>query len=169
MTALIVFCAKYLFVLAPAITVLVFWKLSPKERRVMAVRGLVVLVLAVALAKGGGAVYHDTRPFAASHVQPLIPHVADNGFPSDHTLLAACCAFLVLPFSLPAAGVTALVAIIVGAARVASLLHWPLDIGASLVFAAIANGIAWLVVRPRPTLVATPSPDRFQEPDRKTS
>lgn len=149
MTALIVVCAKYLFVLAPAITALISWKLPPLKRRVLLLRGLVVLVLAIVLAKGGGAIYHEPRPFVANHTHPLIPHVADNGFPSDHTLLAAACAFLLLPFSLPAAGVTALVTIAVGAARIASLLHSPLDIGAAIVFAAIANTVAWLVVRPR--------------------
>lgn len=149
MTALTVICAQYLVVLAPVLVALVWWRLPALERRTLLVRGVIVLVAAVVLAKGGGALFNDPRPFVVQHTTPLIPHVADNGFPSDHTLLAAACAFLLVPFSLPAAVGATLVAIMIGVARVASRLHSPLDIAASLLFAAVANAIAWIAVKGR--------------------
>lgn len=149
MTALIVFCAKYLFVVPPLLVLLVFGKAAPEQRRAMLLRGLIVLAVAVVLAKIGGALYDEPRPFVVRHVAPLIPHAPDNGFPSDHTELSFCCVFLLVPFSLPVAGAASLVALAVGAARIASLLHSPLDIAASILFAAVANLIAGATVRPR--------------------
>jgi undecaprenyl-diphosphatase len=147
MTGLIVISAKYLFVLIPLILLGVLWPLSAAQRRVLILRGIVVLIIGVILAKGGGALYNEPRPFVVQHVSPLIPHDADNGFPSDHTLLAFACAFLLFPFSRRAAIVAVLIAAAVGVARIACLLHSPLDIIASILMAAVANVIAWLVVR----------------------
>ena len=150
MNALIIFCAKYLFALAPLTVLWTLWKASSEERRTLLLRGVIVIGLAILLAKGGGALYNEPRPFVVYHIVPLIPHEADNGFPSDHTLLTFACAFLLLPFSRPAAGIAALVAAAVGAARIASSLHSPLDIIASVLMAAFANLIAWRVIRSRP-------------------
>lgn len=110
-------------------------------------RGLLVLLLGTALAKGGGALYDEPRPFVVHHTRPLIPHAPDNGFPSDHTLLTAGCAFLIIPFSWPAGVAVMAVALVVGLSRIACGLHSPLDIGASIVFALLAAGAASLLVR----------------------
>jgi undecaprenyl-diphosphatase len=158
MTALIILCAKYLFVVAPLAAVVVFARCSPEIRRVLLLRGLVILVASIVLAKAGGALYNEPRPFVVRQVQPLIPHPADNGFPSDHTLLAAACAFLIVPFSPVAGGLAGIVALIVGASRIACLLHSPLDIAASLLFAAVAGGAAALAIRRRPITIIAPSP-----------
>ncbi len=150
MTPVIIFCAKFLFLAASLLVAVVFVRVAPKQRRILLVRALVVLVLSVALAKGGGALYKDPRPFVIRHVTPIIPHEPDNGFPSDHALLIFACAFLLLPFSLRAGLVTTLIAVVVGVARVACLLHTPADIVASGVFAAVANVVAWRLVGLRP-------------------
>ena len=146
LNAVIIFCAKYLFVLAPLLVGYVF-ATQPQSRRALLIRGIVTLLIAVALAKGGGAFYDEPRPFVTRHIAPLIPHEPDNGFPSDHTLLTAACVLLILPFSRPAGIGAASLALIVGAARVASLLHSPLDIAASLLFAALASGLAFAIER----------------------
>jgi undecaprenyl-diphosphatase len=155
MTGLIVFGAKYLFAVVPLIVLLVFWKAASEERRAMLLRGVVMMLLAVALAKGGGALYNEPRPFVVHHVAPLIPHVADNGFPSDHTLVTFACAFLILPFSRRAAGIAILIATAVGSARIACNLHSPLDIVASVLMAAVANLIA-LKCLPKPIVPTSP-------------
>ncbi len=46
-------------------------------------------VLALLLAKVSTHVISDPRPYLVDHVAPLTPLTRDNGFPSDHTLLAA--------------------------------------------------------------------------------
>lgn len=144
---MIILCAEYLFLLAPILVVWTLWKKGAEEARLLLYRGMVVLVVGFLLAKAGGALYNEPRPFVLHHTQPLIAHVADNGFPSDHTLVAAGCGFLLLAFSMPAAGVALLAALIVGVSRVACGLHSPLDIGSSFLFAFVANGIASILIR----------------------
>jgi undecaprenyl-diphosphatase len=138
-----------LFVLSPLIVGWVFWHAGSDDRRVLAIRGAAAMLLALLFAKGAGALYPEPRPFVVHHRVPLIPHAPDNGFPSDHTLLTFACAFLVLPFSLPAALAGMAVATAVGLARVASDVHTPLDFVASLLFAALANFLAWRLIPPR--------------------
>ena len=147
MTELIIICAKYLFITIPMLLLYVFWTLSNARRKSLLLRGFVVCILAVTLAKGGGALYNEPRPFVVQHVAPLIPHGADNGFPSDHTLFCFACAFLLMPFSPRAIGPVLLLCVTVALARVASLLHSPLDIVASILMAAIANIIAYFAIR----------------------
>lgn len=148
MTSVIVFCAKYLFVVPLLLLAAVFLREGGANRRVLVLRAVLVLVVSVVLAKGGGALYEEPRPFVVRQVAPLIPHAADNGFPSDHTLLSFACAFLLLPFEKRMGIVAVAAACGVGWGRVASLLHSPLDIAASMGFAALANLPAWGLVRP---------------------
>lgn len=143
---MIVICAKYLFVLAPLLFAFVF-AAQPQARRSLLIRGVLALVIAVVLAKIGGALYEEPRPFVVRHVAPLIPHEPDNGFPSDHTLVCAVCAFLILPLSRPLAIAAGVVTLTVGAARIAALIHSPLDILASISFAAIAAFAAYEIER----------------------
>jgi undecaprenyl-diphosphatase len=62
-----------------------------QARLTLATAGHVVVlgVLAYLLAKVLGHLIVDPRPYLVEHVRPLIPVAHDNGFPSDHTLLAA--------------------------------------------------------------------------------
>ena len=140
--------AKYLIVLPLLLVSWEFWRATPEERGVMLRRGILAGILAVAFAKIGGAFYNEPRPFVARHFTPLIPHEPDNGFPSDHTLLAFTGVFLLLAqLAIPEFILAALCGLAIAASRVRSGLHSPLDIGASIVFAAIAVGISSLVFR----------------------
>ena len=56
------------------------------------------LVIMVVLIKVAAAIYTDPRPFVVDpSIEPLFAHPADNGFPSDHTALAAECGHLIWP------------------------------------------------------------------------
>lgn len=100
-------------------------------------------VVAEILTQIGGVLYRDPRPFAEGHYRPLIAHVADNGFPSDHGLLAA---FLVVCVLLTrvwlAVPITATLAILVDWARVGAGIHHPIDVIGSAAFVAIGASIA---------------------------
>lgn len=161
MDGLIIFGAKYLFVAPPLVVAAVFLRVSPAARRALFLRGLTAGVVAIGLTLAAGSLYHERRPFVVNHVRPLIPHVADNGFPSDHTTLTFTCAFLLLPFSTGAALAAAVLAALVGAARVASRLHTPLDVAAGIAIALLANLAAALLVRHGPgSRVAPAAPGR---------
>lgn len=105
-------------------------------------------LLAEVFTQIGAAIYNDPRPFVVEHVHPLIAHAPDNGFPSDHALLAA---FLVVCVLFTRAWLAmllvALLAVLVDWARVGAGIHHPVDVIGSAVFVALGAVVA-LVVTP---------------------
>ncbi len=146
---LTIFAAKYLVLIEGALAVAVLALVLYRQPRSVILRWAIVtavmVVLSYLFAQIGGAVYTDTRPFITDHVPPLITHEADNGFPSDHALLAAAIVAAVglvrpvwaIPF--------VVLAYLVDWARVGSGLHHVGDVVGSSVFAAVATLIALLV------------------------
>ena len=146
---LTIFAAKYLVfidaVLAAATIFLLIRRRAPSWLVRYAVIAVLLLILSYVFAKIGGAVYTDPRPFTQDHVKPLISHARDNGFPSDHALLAAALVALVgladplwaLPF--------VVLAVLVDWARVGAGIHHVADVVASSLFVALACGIALLL------------------------
>jgi len=146
-----VFLANYLIfvdVLAAAVVIagLLYWRPQFLAFR-WAVAAAVLLVLSYVFAQIGGLLYYDPRPFAVGHFQPLIPHAADNGFPSDHALLAAALVVVMALVDIPLALPFALLAIVIDWARVGAGLHHIIDVVGSSVFVALATLIA-LLLRP---------------------
>lgn len=85
---IVIFCADMLiFVVAAAWLVALLTNVS-KLTGSWVVRMAVIAVLAVVLAKVSGLLISDTRPYILGHFTPLAPVAHDNGFPSDHVLLA---------------------------------------------------------------------------------
>src|SRR6185312_131460 len=98
-TTLIILSAKYLIAL-PVIVVLAYLLLvswAQKSRLILI--SLVAMTLSYALARVASDLYSDPRPFVVGHFKPLIDHAADNGFPSDHMLLASTIAMIVFFFN----------------------------------------------------------------------
>ena len=146
MNSLIVFVAKYFFVIS-VVTVALYWIKAKRQVKIDLGWQLVLGgVLAVLLAMLGGHLYYDPRPFVSHHMKPLIPHAPDNGFPSDHTLLTSFLGFVMLKYSRGLGLFLLVVAVLVGAARVAAHIHSPIDIVGSFVFAAIAVFVTQVLV-----------------------
>jgi len=101
-------------------------------------RIVVLGVLAYLVAKVLGRLIIDPRPYLVAHTHPFIPLPHDNGFPSDHTLLAALMTAslwwidrrLVLAF----AAATVLVAL----GRLGIDAHHTLDVLGSMAITAVA-------------------------------
>lgn len=141
---LILFGAQHLY-LAIAISAGIFVYSRPKELRLKLLLSLVIAFpLTYLVAKIGSAFFESPRPFVLSGIPPLLPHAADNGFPSDHTLLSAACAALIL-WSGKRLGIVLMgAAFLAGYARVLAGVHHPVDVIGSMV---IATGVAWVVWR----------------------
>jgi undecaprenyl-diphosphatase len=77
----------------------------------------------------------------------LIPHVADNGFPSDHTLYAMVVAATLFVFKRKTGILVGVLAVLIGLARVSAGVHHPVDIIASVVIAIIATLLSYLVLK----------------------
>ena len=141
MTVLIIFTAKYLIGLSLAL--FIGYALLMRRKRGFLKYALLVLVTSYLLALIAGFFYYDTRPFVNLGTSPLVAHAADNGFPSDHTLLAATLAAIVTPGNVPLGIVLWVIALLIGATRVLALVHYPIDIVASCVIAIVSAPLVW--------------------------
>lgn len=147
MRPLIIFAAKYLFIIVAALAAYAWWRL-PKELRLrVAIQALLGLGLAAVLVKVAGALHPDVRPFVARHFTPLIAQNGDNGFPSDHTTFTMLAAFTILPFARKWGVALAGLALVVGLARIAAGVHSPQDIVGGIVVGAVSATIAYYVAR----------------------
>jgi undecaprenyl-diphosphatase len=136
--------AQWLLIV-PALIML--WSIASRKKwRVDVLEAVVSGALTILLVKIAGASYFHARPFVEFGMVPLVPHVADNGFPSDH--LAAC--GLAIGYlwkrNLFAVAAVILCAGAIGAARVLAELHWPADIAAGLALGIVAAILGRLIV-----------------------
>jgi membrane-associated phospholipid phosphatase len=152
----VVAVAQYALYVVAAAAVAVWWMASRRQKVSLAFEAVVAMVLVAVLVKVAGAVHSDPRPFVQNPaLKPLFHHPADNGFPSDHTALAAAIASVVSQYRRWVGLAMALLAIAIGLARVFAHVHHIQDIVAGLVIgclAAILAIILWRqVVKPRLT------------------
>ncbi len=145
MDTLIILCAKYL-IWVVVLLGLAFLLVSVHWRRV-ALFAALSMVLAYILAKVAGSLWYDPRPFVVDHIQPLIAHAADNGFPSDHMLLGAAIASVVYAHNRAWGLVLWVLALVVGAARVLSGVHHWVDLAGSILVAVVAVAVVELILR----------------------
>lgn len=141
MTLLIIFVAKYLFFVSILLASWFFLILPHTSKKKFTVFTLAAFIFSFALAKLLGAIFNDPRPFVSDHITPLIAHTADNGFPSDHTLLTMTIASVVFVYHRKLGILLALVAFLVGYARVLAGIHHVVDIIGAMVIAIAAVAI----------------------------
>jgi membrane-associated phospholipid phosphatase len=135
MHTLIIFCAKYL-ILAPVLVVIYLEGRSLVRRQYELVMfGIGVAILAFVLAKLGSHLISDPRPYVHDGTAALVSSAKDNGFPSDHTLLASVAAVIGWHYSRKVGLVLAVIAIAVGWGRVAAHVHHLEDVVGSMVCA----------------------------------
>jgi undecaprenyl-diphosphatase len=135
-----------------ALLAVVVWLTVPRPEKVeLAVEMVVGLVAVAILVKVAGAVHTDPRPFVADpSVHPYFSHPPDNGFPSDHTAVAALTSLVVLRRRRAAGLLLLLLSLLIGVSRVVAHVHHVQDIVAGLVIGllgAVAGLLAWRAVR----------------------
>ncbi len=141
MIALIVFAAKYLIVL-PVIVAFGYLFITNRKRDYLTY-AVIVLIVSYAFGFVAGQLYNNPLPFVVENVAPLIAHAANNGFPSDHVLLAGALAGIVSAFNLPLGIFLWLIAVLIGIGRVLALVHHPIDIVTSLLISALSALLVW--------------------------
>ena len=148
MHSLIVFCAKNLIYVIVLLVFMVWLKLSSKLKKEFAAAVALAGIIAFGLSKVAGGLYFDPRPFVTQHLQPLVSHGADNGFPSEHTVLAMTLTAVVYYYNKRVAVALFIMTVFVGVGRVLAHVHSPIDVLAALAFGLIAGvtGV-WLARR----------------------
>lgn len=144
----IVFCAKYLIIVI-GLFALGYWLTLPRKQKTeVLIMGAITGIVAFILAKTGSAMFVDPRPFVSDGVTPLFAYTADNGFPSDHTLLGMVITMALLSVSRKWAVNIFVLTVIIGASRVLAGVHHPIDIVGSIVFGAL-GGVVAIYITPK--------------------
>jgi undecaprenyl-diphosphatase len=144
---LIIVSAKYLIALPVIVLAAYFIFANRAQKYRLTWMAVIAMTLAYALARIASDLYNDPRPFVVGHFTPLVAHAADNGFPSDHTLLAATIAALVFYFNKTTGAVLFIVALLIGFSRVAAGIHHPVDVAGSAVIGIVAVIVAHYLVK----------------------
>ncbi len=145
MDNLVIFLAKYLIFIILIVAVVSFLKVPRREWPRYFLIAILAGLLALVLAQIGGLLYNNPRPFVELGKAPLVPHGADNGFPSSHMLLASLTACIVFIYNRRLGVVLFVGAILVGLGRILALVHHPIDIVASVIISIAATYVAYLI------------------------
>lgn len=140
-----IFSAKYLFFLVILVAGVYFFRQPRDVQKKIAVFSLISLPIIYLLAVFAGHIYYDPRPFVVGNFTPLIPHAADNGFPSDHALLVSAIAAIIMYFHRRVSAVLWVLAIIVSLARVYVGVHHLADIIGSFVISLVVTFVVYRV------------------------
>ncbi|MFB9990424.1 phosphatase PAP2 family protein [Deinococcus oregonensis] len=139
---LAVFLANGLIALLAAGFAALAWVNRDALTRALAIRIGVSGALALLLALLTGHVIHDPRPFIVEHYAPLAHASLDNGFPSDHTLVAALLTGWTAWFARRWVPIFVLGVLAVLFGRLAIGAHHTLDVVGSVLIAGVVLGIA---------------------------
>lgn len=147
MNALLVFAARDLIFVLVVAGLLRFVCFPRDKRMVILNLGLLSAGVAFVLSRLAKLLYFNPRPFVIDGIAPLIPHVPDNGFPSDHALLGFTLAAIIYCVDHRAGIVLGTVSLFIGISRVFLRIHSPEDIIGSLVISIVAVVAAWCILR----------------------
>lgn len=120
-----------------------FWKLDKKKEIIRL--GIFSLPLAFIVAKILSIIYYNPRPFVVGNFTPLVNHVADNGFPSDHLLLAGTLASLVTIFNHKVGLIFWTLTIFIAISRVYVGVHHLVDVLASMLISIIVTVVVYFL------------------------
>ncbi|MDE2188512.1 MAG: undecaprenyl-diphosphatase [Patescibacteria group bacterium] len=134
-----IFCAQYLFVLPVLIWGIYFLSQPRTNWKHMVIFAISSALLTYAIAVICGWFYYDPRPFVVGNFTPLIPHAADNGFPSDHALLVSSIAMIGTMWNKKLGLVLWILAALVAVGRVCVGVHHPIDVIGSAVIAVLVT------------------------------
>lgn len=138
MNDLIIFGAKHLYLVSILIFLFAIYKTAKPERVKFVIFSLLTFVLAYFVAVIARSLYYNPRPFVIESFEPLIAHEADNGFPSDHSLLVGAICAVVIIYKRGLGIALGVLALMVGVSRILSGVHHTADVIASFVIAGLS-------------------------------
>ena len=145
MDAVIIFLANYLIFVIGLMAAFAAYK--AKKRREFILALVLAGILALDLSVLAGALYYNPRPFVSQGIEPLISHGPDNGFPSQHTVIAMTLTSVIYFYRRQLAAITFTLTLLVGAGRVWAHVHSWIDILGGLVVGAIAGYAGVILAR----------------------
>lgn len=151
MNFIAIFSAQYLIFIIIAIGIAFFLHRPNQEKKELLVFAFITLPIIFIISRICAALYFNPRPFVNNQFLALIPHEANNGFPSDHTLLSSAVAAIIWHFNKKIGSLLMVLALIVGLARVYVGVHHYVDIFTSILISffvvIIIERFVWSKVR----------------------
>jgi undecaprenyl-diphosphatase len=138
-----IFGAKYALVLSFIAAGIFLLKAPRDEQQRIVLFAVLALPLIYMTALIASSLYDNPRPFVVGDFTPLVPHAANNGFPSDHTLLVSAIAAVCSFYSRRVGAILWMIALYVGMSRVYVGVHHPVDIVGSAVIAVVVSLIVF--------------------------
>ena len=145
MDSIIVFLAKYLIFFIVLLAIYSIY--AEKNCREIILAFMIAGFIALFLSAVSSALCYNPRPFVAHNIQPLFAHGPDNGFPSEHTVLAMTLTAVVYFYRRNIAIAALMMTVLVGSARVWAHVHSWIDIIGGLVIGVIAGVAGVLIAR----------------------
>lgn len=142
---LIVFLANYLILVIGLLAVFVGYRVKQQTAFILAV--VLAAILAFDLSAIAGAIYYNPRPFVSQNIEPLIAHGPDNGFPSQHTVVAMTLSIVMYFYRRRLAAVALVLTFLVGAGRVWAHVHSWVDILGGLAIGIVAGYAGFVLAK----------------------
>ncbi len=127
--------------------VLAFIYATGRQKSELLRTSIIVLPIAFVVGKLASVIINSPRPFVDGHMSTLISHIPDNGFPSDHTLLAVTVGAIVYTQNKVVGSILILLGILVGLGRVLTGVHHPMDVIGSVAIAFAVTYVTVLILR----------------------
>ncbi len=141
MDYLFILGAKYLYLVIIVIAIIYFIREKKGIQKQIVTVGSIILSLSYVIAKISSFLFYNPRPFVVEKITPLVFHIADNGFPSDHTLLSSSVAFIIFSFNKKLGIILIVLTLLVGLSRVYVGIHHFIDIIGSVIIAGIVTAL----------------------------
>ncbi len=140
-----IFFAKYLYLLIILIGIIYLLKQDRKKQKEILLFTLISLPIIFIIGQIAGILFYNPRPFVVRHFTPLIPHAANNGFPSNHALISFAISAILFIFNRRLGILVAIFALLVGIGRIYVGIHSPIDILGSFLISVIVEAIVYLL------------------------
>lgn len=135
---LAVACADWLIYIVGLLALGTFLVRRDRVTLAVVVRYALLLVVIYLASKVLAGVFSDPRPYLVTHTRPLAPVAADNGFPSDHVLLASAFTAVLWWFDRRMLIVGAALTVLILVGRLAIGAHHTIDVLGSVGIVVVA-------------------------------
>lgn len=141
---LMIFGANYPLIITPICTLILAIVGEFKDRKAFFLAGVSSL-LALGLLKLIQLLLFEPRPFVTYHFTPLISHLPDASFPSQHSTALSILALSFFVYKSRYGKYLVVPLVWTGLARVYTGVHYPADILGGFILGAISVAIVWQI------------------------
>lgn len=147
--ALTIFSARYAIYILFTVTVLCIAHLLYRRQWRSVAYFAASLVLSFIILYIASKLFAHDRPFVNHHVTQLIPHAANQSFPSDHSTASMAMALGLLVFTRfkKTAWLLVFVSTLIGFSRIVAGVHYPLDVLGGFMTAALGILLAYIAYK----------------------